>query len=63
MSMTEPQKLIRSLDALEQTAREIWANPAENFRLSNNDRDAIKKRLRWCIEALQGLSDRLESSN
>jgi hypothetical protein len=61
MSLAEPQKLIRSLEDLERVARVDWAKPGENFHLSMDDRESIKKRLQWCIKALRELSDRLEN--
>ena len=33
MRLTEPEKLIRSLEELERIACEDWANPGENFHL------------------------------
>ena len=60
--MTDPDELIRDLDALGETIREEWSgNQMARHPVGLEDRARIRQHLAWCLTEMGRLLDRLES--
>ena len=60
--MTEQEKLQRDIDALRTSIRLGWVD-MDRLTISREDRRDLREHIKWCMDELKGLLERLEAED